>query len=305
MRAEHVFASWLSCLLALAALGSTACATASPRDPHADATAHTHIAERRFAAAQLAPAHALEPDVRAPNVGGSTETHDDAPTQPATTTSAELVLEEVRVPRDKPVLVVRGEGSRVIVYLHGRCGEPERLRAWAAAASRVGTVIALRGEVRCRDGLRTRWTEDVGTVDRRITAAIRAVGATQSGPLDATSRIVFGYSQGALRAESLASRYPDRYPLVVLAAGPRGPRAEALAKVRRAVVVAGEFDVRDPLAKSADELADRGVPTRYVELPGARHGEFGPEAVPRLEAAFAWLVEPEDPASQTAHLAPL
>ena len=231
---------------------------------------------------------------------------DDATGPPSAQPIApEVMLDEVRVPRDKPVLVVRGRGSRVIVYLHGRCGEPERLRAWAAAASTFGTVIALRGEVRCRDGVRARWTEDVATIDRRITAAIRAVGANHPEPLDANARVVFGYSQGALRAESLASRFPERYPLVVLAAGPRGPRADALAKVRRAVVVAGELDVREPLAKGADELLLRGVPARYVELPGARHGEFGPEAVPRLEAALAWLVDAGGDAPHTAHLAPL
>jgi pimeloyl-ACP methyl ester carboxylesterase len=307
VRSARILSSWILRATAIVALGSTACATAPPRAPLEGARGRTEAAAEVAAlgskSSTLASAWANGANEALPN---ATVDADDATGHPSAQPIApEVMLDEVRVPRDKPVLVVRGRGSRVIVYLHGRCGEPERLRAWAAAASTFGTVIALRGEVRCRDGVRARWTEDVATIDRRITAAIRAVGANHPEPLDANARVVFGYSQGALRAESLASRFPERYPLVVLAAGPRGPRADALAKVRRAVVVAGELDVRAPLAKGADELLRRGVPTRYVVLPGARHGEFGPEAVPRLEAALTWLVDAGGDAPHTAHLAPL
>jgi predicted esterase len=301
-----VSSSRLRCVIAISALGATACAAAAPRVPSTHARSGANIDPPIASIAPISSPTAIEPEVPPSNEARPVATHEDATSRSTIhPTVADIELEEVRVTKDKPVLVVRGRGSRVIVYLHGRCGEPERLRAWAAAAASVGTVIALRGEVRCRDGARSRWTEDVTTIDRRITAAIRAVGANHPEPLDATARVVFGYSQGALRAESLASRFPERYPLVVLAAGPRGPRTDALSKVRRAVVVAGELDVREPLAKSADELARLGVPTRYVELPGARHGEFGPEAVPRLEAALAWLLDAEGTTQPTAHLAPL
>jgi predicted esterase len=310
VRVERVLSWWLLRATAIGALGATACATAPSRATlgreRGRTETATEVAPMGSHSSAFAGASATEPHGSNEALRDATIEADDAIAQPSAQPIApEVVLEEVRVPRDKPVLVVRGRGSRVIAYLHGRCGEPERLRAWAAAASTFGTVIALRGDVRCRDGARARWTEDVAAIDRRITAAIRAVGANHPEPLDATARVVFGYSQGALRAESLASRFPDRYPLVVLAAGPRGPRVDALSKIRRAVVVAGELDVREPLAKGAEELLQRGVPTRYVELPGARHGEFGPDAVPRLEAALAWLLDAGEDTPHTAHLAPL
>lgn len=218
---------------------------------------------------------------------------------PPTRASAEAppVVEPVSVPvsRDKRVWVVPGETTTPIVYLHGRCGDPHAFVAWAQVGRKFGTILSLTGDIKCKAGNRTQWTEDIASIDRRVTAAIAAASEKLGIEIDGTKRIVVGYSQGSLKAEALASRFPDRYPRAVLIAGPRGPRDENLRKTEAILFMVGDQDAREHLREATRKLEKRGKTVRYLELRGARHGEYGPDAEKTVAEGLEWLFSTPSP----------
>jgi len=255
-------------------LGAAACAptaqTAAPPAPHR---------------AAVAPAPAPTP--------AAADEASEIEEPPPTTAGLphDVVVREVRIPGDKPVLVVPGDTPTPIVYLHGRCGDPTAFKAWADAGVRFGTILSLQGDQRCKASARTKWTEDAALLDRRITRALEVVSDELGIELDRERRVVVGYSQGALRAELLGTRYPDRYPRAVLIAGPRAPKPTSLTKSEAVLLVVGDHDARSHLSEAAQKLAHRGRAVRYLELPGARHGEYGADATRVFNEGLGWLTE--------------
>lgn len=214
---------------------------------------------------------------------------DDAKAEPA---RGELAT--VAVPGDRPVYVVHGAPGdrRVLLYLHGRCGDPHAgIRAFAREVSERGTLISVPADIPCpnRKG-RTHWTADMARVEARIEAAIQAVSSTRSVPLDLSARTVIGYSEGALRAESLAARSPDKYPHVVLLASPRAPKP-AFTRSQRVALGVGENDVQGDMRDGAAAIQRSGVPSRLFVLPRASHGHYGPEGGRVMAEAFSWLFD--------------
>lgn len=211
-----------------------------------------------------------------------------APTEPPIVT---LV-----VPNDRDIEVVDGpRASReVLLYFHGFCGDPLAFRTWSATAARFGTLISLRGDEACPDAPgRSRWGYDHELADRRVSAAIAAVSAMRATKGKATLRAdeltAIGYSQGARRVEWLAARFPKRYVRVALIAGAFKPSPEPLSRRGRFLIMAGAWDNRKHLFDATSELARAGLTVRYGELPRARHGEYGPNAMQAMHAGLEWL----------------
>jgi predicted esterase len=206
--------------------------------------------------------------------------------------AAEAPIEPTRVSvkLDKPVLVVPGDTAVPIIYLHGRCGDPTAFGAWAKVGKKYGTIISFTGDMKCKHGTRTQWGLDDAGLDRRITRAIAAVHETLGIEIDPSRRIVIGYSQGSLRAEALATKFPERYPRAVLIGGPRGPRETSLKDSEAVLIMVGDHDQREHLRNAAEKIEKRGGRVRYLELKGARHGEYGSEAGPTMQLGFEWLI---------------
>lgn len=198
---------------------------------------------------------------------------------------------EVPVAGDLVALVAHGAtgNRRAIVYLHGVCGDVTKYRAWVEAAVRFGTVVAVRGDDRCKEPGRYRWGFGVDRTDRRIVAALRAVGEVRGAPLDGESVTLVGYSQGSARAEALVRAFPSRYRRAVLVAGPNEHAPSSFREALGVAVVADENDLKTHLQDSAAKAAKVGVRARYFELPGARHGEYGPAAVKVMGDALGWV----------------
>ncbi len=205
-------------------------------------------------------------------------------------------LATVKVDGDRPVFVVHGapEDSRVLVYLHGRCGDPHAgIRAFAAQASEWGTLVSVQADLTCPDRKgRWRWSGDVEKAARRVDAAIDAVSRARGRALDAKGRTLIGYSEGALRAESIAKRHPDQYPRAILLASPRAPLGSSFTISSRVALVMGQRDVQAEMRAGDEHLEQAGVAHRLFTLTGARHGTYGTDAAREMAEVLAWLYAP-------------
>ncbi len=200
---------------------------------------------------------------------------------------------ELLVPLDRRAWVLPGAAgtSHVMVYLHGRCGNPRAFERFARAAHEQGVLVALKGDKKCDSRWDTKWSDDIGGLARRIEGALRAAERALSLPLTRWPVTLVGYSQGALRAEQLARHQPKRFRRVVLIAGPTAPTPGALAGAFRVAVVVGSRDARKHLQEGVEELDEAHIPVRYLELPGVGHGEYGPDADRVLREALTFVHE--------------
>jgi pimeloyl-ACP methyl ester carboxylesterase len=214
-------------------------------------------------------------------------------------TSAELTrtrsgtLETVDVQGDKDVLVLVGENTkRPIVYLHGMCSDARSdLESWGNDVSAHGTIIALSGDAACpRQNGKTTWTTDVLAIDARIGAAVEAVHFHRGVDFDPAAIVLVGESMGAARALSLASEFPAKYTRLVLVGSPEAPRPRALGSANGVALLAGELERQDLMEGGAKTLSNAGVRARYWELPGARHGTYGPSGGPLMSEAIGFVV---------------
>lgn len=216
---------------------------------------------------------------------GAGESNDDS----------EPPIVHLRVKGDRHVEVVLGpdDSANVIVYLHGVCGNPLAFRSWASAASAHATFISMRGDLECEKRKRRfKWSYNFKGLDQRIDRVIDAVEELrdeEAEPLDRGSVVLVGYSQGAHRVETMAHRYPKRYGRVVIIAPARAPDPFKLRKSERVLLIAGEKDAKKHIREGYEKLKKSGTAVKYLELPGARHGEYGPEAHRVMADGLEWL----------------
>lgn len=200
---------------------------------------------------------------------------------------------DVDVPGDRPAYVLPGNPGdpRVIVYLPGMCGDATAADYFKNAAQAHGTLIAVRGDTPCDNG-RFKWRNDPATIQKRILAAVARVNALRNGELDLGQALLFGYSQGAERAERVAALYPKQYPRVVLG-GP--PTKASPARLRSAVHVAilgGELETTENMRAGFDALQAAHVSSRFFTLDCAYHGYFGTRAEEQLSEVLDWVSSP-------------
>lgn len=204
----------------------------------------------------------------------------------------------VPVPNDKQVLVIHAPaGNRqAIVYLPGLCGNVRAVEVWKEAAARSGTLIGLLGDKACGGG-RYRWGKQLDVIEARIGRALVAAKAARGGALDIEHPILFGYSQGADRAERLAQRHPRKYLRVVLGGSPHEPALNRLGDAQAIAVFGGELETFGHMQAGAEVLAAAGKPARFFLFPRAKHGDFGPDGNRVMGELFSWLSQQEQSAS--------
>jgi predicted esterase len=200
----------------------------------------------------------------------------------------------LRVRGGSPIHVVHAPATvrRALIYLHGVCGDILAIRSWAEAASAFGTLVALFGDAPCRRHPgRFSWQAPVEQMQKRIDRALEVVADARGGLLDRQHLTVIGYSQGASRAELLVQRFPERYPYVVLGGDPTEPSPERLHTARAVAVIGGELDSTRHMQAGAEALLESQMRARFMILPQARHGQYGPEASRVMGEALRWLFE--------------
>lgn len=213
---------------------------------------------------------------------------DLAPTLPDGIVPGESTI--VEVPGDRGAFVIHAPATntRAIIYLHGMCGNVRAVETWKQALAHSGTLIGVMGDKPCGGG-RLRWTKHYDRIQARVEAALRAVKQARGGLLDIAQPVLFGYSQGADRAEALTARFPKRYRLVILGGAPQLPRLAHLSDTSAVAFLAGELEVSGNMRLGAEVLAAAGKPARFFLLPKAKHGEFGPEGPRVMSELFSWL----------------
>ena len=204
-------------------------------------------------------------------------------------------IQTVAVPDDREVLVVAGDTRerRPIVYLHGMCADPrDDLEAWGAVARTRGTIVALAGDVPCPDKPgRAKWTTDPAAIDARIEAALAAVSGALPVELDVKEPTLIGESMGAERAQMLAAKFGDRYKRLVLVGSPKTPSPHRLREVSAVANLAGEHEPQAKMKQGTRALDGAGKATRFWELPGATHGNYGPEGERIMDEALGFVVD--------------
>jgi len=186
---------------------------------------------------------------------------------------------------DRPIRVLPAAqpGRRVLVYLHGYCGDVNAVGAFVPAAAAHGTLIALLGDQPCKDKPgRFKWSTDTHAQDQRIQRAIRLVNRTHGWDLDANDVTLFGYSQGAVRAEALVRYYAKRYPRLILGGPPRRLSVEHFKQVQAIAIFGGELENTSNMEGGADDLIAAGFRARFFLFPGVDHGDFGGELAGNL-----------------------
>jgi hypothetical protein len=198
---------------------------------------------------------------------------------------------KVAVPRDVAAYVIPGqhEARRPIVYLPGRCGDAfAAIKSWPDASRKHGTLVVVQGDEACPGSKRRRWGPSAVRSQARIDAALAAASAEIPGGLDVGGLTVVGYSEGALKAELLARRFPERYPRVVVIGDPRAPSPTNLGKARAIVTMVGERDDQKTMRDGTAALVRAGLPVRLFLLPKAGHGQYGPEGSRVMDEALSW-----------------
>lgn len=219
-----------------------------------------------------------------------------APTLPASVTPGQLST--VRVPGHRAATVVHGQPHTTLamVYLHGICGQVSRIAEWAAAAAEFVTTVAPMGNKPCPDSpSRFSWNQDIELIQRLIDETLAAVSEARNGQLDTSTLVLFGYSQGASRAERLVARFPARYPWVILGGPPRRPELEHFRTSQGLALLVGTEEHQGDLADLTRDFTARGVRAHFDEFTGVGHGRFGPSAPEVMRRTLRWLELPVSP----------
>jgi pimeloyl-ACP methyl ester carboxylesterase len=191
----------------------------------------------------------------------------------------------VKLDNDREAFVLRGaRGPDRIVFLHGLCGHGMGyLQSFQYAAANHGLAVAPHGDLACNGPWRS-WSGKLEAIEQQIENAFRAAG----GP-DPRGITLIGYSLGATRAEALARLHKDRYDALVLIAAPSAPSPAKLGHLRAAAMMAGSRDRQDAMKRAVKSFQLAGIPSQFFVLPGAAHGEMGPEAERVMGQVLDWV----------------
>ena len=208
--------------------------------------------------------------------------------------------EELAIPGDRAAYVLPGrEGDRrVIVYLHGMCGDVTAPDYFRAALQQHGTLLALRGDTPCAND-RFKWRDDSAKIQQRLSVALKRLNALNGTELSLDGAILFGYSQGADRAEKLAQHFPKLFSRVVLGGPPMRASPRKLGAAQRVAIFGGELETTETMRSGAEALQAAGIACRYFTLECAHHGYYGTRAEEQLAEVLAWVAAPRaDPTSR-------
>jgi predicted esterase len=193
----------------------------------------------------------------------------------------------------------------VVVYLHGRGGNPERdCQRWARLARRVGWVLCPSGPAAHNGG--RAWNNNWVNAHRVTMAAIQGLRERFGRRVQLYGNTLIGFSEGAYAAMNVGVREPRTFNRwLILAASSTywgGPGLNALEtareRVRRVYLITGEHDEVVEGTRDVEAWLKRAKVTTKVSTPDDMGHELLLEKKPFLyEQALRWLNQGEAKAS--------
>jgi predicted esterase/LysM repeat protein len=187
----------------------------------------------------------------------------------------------------------------VIVYMHGRGGQPQAdCRRWARVARPLGWLVCPSGPGAQGDG--RGWNNNWISARRAAVGAIEALRSKYGRRVQLYGNTIVGFSEGAFVAMNVGVREPRTFNRWLILAGKEsywgGSGLEELqsakARIRRVYLITGQKDeVVEGTQKVRDWLRKYGVPTRITTPRGIGH-QVALETRPELyRMALIWLQE--------------
>lgn len=161
----------------------------------------------------------------------------------------------IEVPHEGPTFYVppktRGGKKPVLVWLHGRGGNPESdCRKWARVTSEIGWLVCPSGPEN-RGGGGRGWNNNWVTAKRSVDASMAAFHERFGSKIQLKDHILIGFSEGALAAMNIGVREPELFSRwLILAANDVYWGVDGLSelhknrgKIRRVYLLTGEKDM--------------------------------------------------------------
>ncbi len=217
----------------------------------------------------------------------------------AVTSAAEPQRLEVPGQADAFYYRANGRGLKpVIIYLHGRGGNPEEdCRKWARVATQFGWLLCPQGPEDRGGGARS-WSNNPAAGKEIVDASLAALRAKYHRRVQLRGNILIGFSEGAFIAMQVGLRDPRTWNRwLILAANDQywwgdAPAMlhEGRAKIRRVYLLTGENDeVAANTERVGEMVKAEKIPLKVRIKPGLGHEVPADRMVTTYRRPLLWL----------------
>lgn len=186
----------------------------------------------------------------------------------------------------------------VIVYLHGRGGNPdEGCRQWAKVATEFGWLLCPAGQEDRGPGARG-WGNDPVNSQRNVLGALNALRKKFGRKVQLYGNVLMGFSEGAFIAQNIGEREPKTFNRWLIVAScdryfgyDKTILHEARKKVKRVYLWTGESDgvVKESEA-TFEHLKAEGIPVKLNIAQGYGHEIPVATMTQNYRKAIRWLL---------------
>jgi predicted esterase len=186
----------------------------------------------------------------------------------------------------------------VIVYLHGRGGNPdEGCRQWAKVATEFGWLLCPSGQEDRGPGARG-WANDPVNSQRNVLGALTALRKKFGRKVQLYGNVLMGFSEGAFIAQNIGEREPKTFNRWLIVAScdryfgyDKSILHDARKKVKRVYLWTGESDgvVKESEA-TFQHLKAEGIPVKLNIAQGYGHEIPVATMTQNYRKAIRWLV---------------
>jgi len=193
----------------------------------------------------------------------------------------------------------RGRGMKpVIIYLHGRGGNPEEdCRKWARVATQFGWVLCPEGPEDRGGGARS-WANNPGLGKEIVDASLAALRAKYHRRVQLRGNILVGFSEGAFIAMQVGLHDPKTWSRwLILAANDQywwGDAAQLLhdarKKIHRVYLLTGENDgVAQNTERVGELVKAQDIPVKVSIKAGMGHEVPADRMITNYRRPLLWL----------------